>query len=163
MQFIVRSYQTFQVVMILMMVLVFHCYAFWSLCKLWRCNSMNVITWYWLWLGVTTGRVCAQLGPDSTYSGGGKYGPKTDLVIWSDFPVQVLLVLGCIGSGIGFIARNNFWSGSASSGRNLVGSVEIWPRFRRIMARSRWILSGMLNISSETLKVSEIWSGMLNI
>ena len=58
--------------------------------------------------------------------------------------------------------QEQFWSGSASFGRNLVGSVEIWPRFRRIMARSRWILSGMLNISSETLKVSEIWSGMLN-
>ena len=49
------------------------------------------------------------------------------------------------------------------SGWNLAGFVEIWPGFCRITARSRWILSRMLNISPETLKVSEIWSGMLNI
>ena len=45
----------------------------------------------------------------------------------------------------------------------LAGSGEFWPGFCRITARSRWILSRMLNISPETLKVSEIWSGMLNI
>ena len=63
----------------------------------------------------------------------------------------------------GFIARNNFWLDSARSGRNLAGSVEVWPRFRRITARSRRIWSRMLNILPETLKVSEIWSKMLNI
>ena len=63
----------------------------------------------------------------------------------------------------GFISEKDFWLDLARSGRNLVESVEIWPRFHQIMARSRRIWSRMLNISPKMLKVSEIWSGMLNI
>ena len=68
-----------------------------------------------------------------------------------------------------FLARSGeFWlkSGQIQSGRirwDLAGSIEIRPWFRQLMARSCQILSGMLNISSEMLKVSKIWSGMLNI
>ena len=58
--------------------------------------------------------------------------PETNPVIWSDFPVQVSSVSGCISSGIGFIAGNNFWPGPASSGQNLAGSVEIWLKSGRI-------------------------------
>ena len=46
-----------------------------------------------------------------------KIWPKTDPVIWLDFSVRVSSVSGCIGSGIGFIAGNNFWPGPVSSGR----------------------------------------------
>ena len=59
------------------------------------------------WVGL--GRVCAQPGLDLNYSGEGKYGPKPTQMIWSDFPVWVLSILGCIGRVSGFITGNDFW------------------------------------------------------
>ena len=81
------------------------------------------------------GRVCAQPGTDPNDSGGGKCGPK---------PTQRGSRIFRFGSrwvGIGFITRDKIWSDLAEkylvrSGRKMARSVEIWPRFRRITARS---------------------------
>ena len=71
------------------------------------------------YLGVSMGRARSGLCPTWTRPdlfGWRKIWPKTNPVIWLDFPIRVSSVSGCIGSGIGFIVRNNFWLGLASSG-----------------------------------------------
>ena len=97
------------------------------------------------YLEVSMGRARSGLCPTWTRPdlfGWRKIWPKTNSVIWSDFPIRVSSVSGCIGSGIGFIVGNNFWPGLASSGWNLARSFRIWPKSSRIC----WDLAGSIEI-----------------
>lgn len=64
-----------------------------------------------------SGRICAQLKLAPNNSGGWKYNPNLIQMIWSDLPVQVSSVLGCIGSVSSFIIGVDIWLDPSRSGR----------------------------------------------
>ena len=85
--------------------------------------------------------------------------PETDPERWLDFLVRVSSISALVGLVSGLSPRKKFgqiqrdlaeiWPDPSRSGRNLAGYVEIWPRFRRITARSRQIWLENRNTSLE--------------
>ena len=107
-------------------------------------------------LGLSTDWVCAQPELNPNDSSGWKNDSKPTQMIWLDFSVWVSRFQVVSGQSrvlspgpiFGQILRDlaKIWPNLLRSGQNLAGSVEIWLRFRRIMARSHRIWSIMLNI-----------------
>ena len=58
-----------------------------------------------------------------------------------------LVGFGLIRVGFEFITGDEIWPDPARFGRNLIRSVDIWPRFRRVTAGSRRIWSENRNTS----------------